>query len=89
MATTESSTSPSGPSVAEQAAGLRSQIISRGEEVRTLRASGSEQDAAAAAVALQALLDLKVQYEKLTGEEDRTSTRKLKQEVSKASHEGN
>ena len=65
-------------SMHDQAAKLREQIIARGEEVRTLRASKSEHDATAAAAALGALLDLKAQYEKLTGEEYRKSNRKNK-----------
>jgi hypothetical protein len=73
-----SSAAPDGASASEAPTteSLRAAIISRGEEVRTLRATGNEADNKKAAVALEALLQLKAQYLGLTGEEYRKSTKR-------------
>ena len=56
---------------AATASSLRERIIERGEEVRTLRAKGTDADLAQAATALKDLLALKEQYAALTGDEYR------------------
>lgn len=56
-------------------ASIRQAIVAHGEEIRKLRATGTEADAARADVVLKALLELKAQFKALTGEEHRTKNK--------------
>ena len=51
---------------------IRQQIVEHGVQIRKLRASGTEEDAAKADEVLHALLALKNRYKELTGEEHRS-----------------
>ena len=63
-----------GPTVT--AASLRDTIVAKGDEIRKLRATGSQVDAEAASAALRELLAAKDEYQALTGEEYRKSTKR-------------
>ena len=63
---------------------IRDQIAKHGEDIRALRAKGTEADLAAAAVALEAILALKAKFQALTGEEYRSKSAKRKGAVDEA-----